>query len=67
MTLAELKRQAKINTNIRPDGTLEIYLGDKILAEISDGTDNEEFIAEILYDMGYIWNEDGTITERKNR
>ena len=52
-----------INTNIRKDGTLEIYLGQSLLAEIANGKDTEEFVEEILYDMGYIWNEDGTITD----
>ena len=51
-----------INTNLRADGTLEIYLGNLLLAEITDGEQTEEFIEEILNGMGYIWNEDGTIT-----
>ena len=51
-----------INTNLRADGTLEIYLGNLLLAEITDGEQTEEFIEEILNGLGYIWNEDGTIT-----
>lgn len=52
-----------INTNLRADGTLEIYIGNFLLAEISDGEQTEEFIEDILNGMGYIWNEDGTITK----
>lgn len=52
-----------INTNLRADGTLEIYCGNYLLAEITDGEQTEEFIEEIINGMGYIWNEDGTITK----
>ena len=52
-----------INTNLRADGTLEIYYGNSLLAEITDGEQTEEFIEEILNGMGYIWNEDGTTTK----
>lgn len=52
-----------INTNLRADGTLEIYLGNSLLAEIPNGEQTEEFVEEILNGMGYTWNEDGTITK----
>lgn len=52
-----------ISTNLREDGTLEIYLGNSLLVEISNGELTEEFVEEILNGMGYTWNEDGTITK----
>ena len=52
-----------INTNLRADGTLEIFCGNSLLAEISDGEQTEEFIEGVLNGMGYTWNEDGTITK----
>lgn len=48
------------------DNTLIIHKGSTILAEIEDGKAEESFVEDILYGMGYIWNLDGTITERKN-
>lgn len=52
----------RVSTNLRDDGTLEIFIGDRLLTEISDGREDEDFIKEILNDMGYVWNEDGTLT-----
>ena len=46
------------------DNTLVIYLDSAILAEIEGGRADEDFVEDILYGMGYIWNNDGTITER---
>lgn len=55
-----------ISTNIRADGTLEIYLGNRLFVEVADGRDNdEEFVEDILYGMGYEWLEDGTIRPLK--
>lgn len=51
-----------VSTNLREDGTLEIFVGDAILATIENGKEDENFIEDVLYGMGYIWNEDGTIT-----
>lgn len=44
----------EISTNIRPDGTLEIYRGgNKIIAEIEDGREDKDFVDEVLTGMGY--------------
>lgn len=53
----------KINTNLREDGTLEIFLGNALLAEIADGSTQEDFVEEVLDKMGFIWHPDGTITK----
>lgn len=50
-----------VSTNLREDGTLEIFVGNAILATIENGKEDEDFIEDVLYGMGYIWNEDGTI------
>lgn len=50
-----------ISTNLKEDGTLEIYCDNTLLAEIENGTNSEEFIENVLYGMGYKWNSDGTI------
>lgn len=44
-----------INVNLREDGTLEIYDGRAILAEISDVTEDEidDLVEEYLYESGY--------------
>lgn len=52
-----------ISTNLREDGVLEIHCGDELLCTIQDGKDEEDFVEDILYGMGYCWNEDGTITQ----
>ena len=54
----------KVNTNLREDGTLEIYVGNTLLATIEDGRKDEKFIEEVLDGMGYIWNKDGTISRK---
>ena len=50
-----------VSTNLREDGTLEIFVGNAILATIENGKEDDDFIEDVLYGMGYIWNEDGTI------
>lgn len=50
-----------INTTIRTDGTLEIYLGNRLLAEVSDRSKDAEAIEDILYRMGYVWKRNGHI------
>lgn len=50
-----------ISTNLRADGTLAIYLGDRLFVEVEDGRNTEEFISDVLYGMGYEWLLDGTI------
>lgn len=50
-----------INTHIREDGVLEIYRGNRLFVEIKDGKNDEDFIKDVLYGMGYHWREDGTI------
>ena len=52
-----------VSTNINARGELEIYLDNCLLATITDGEDTEEFIEDILYGMGYIWNKDGTVSK----
>lgn len=54
----------KVNTNLREDGTLEIYVGNTLLATIENGRKDEKFIEDVLDDMGYIWNKDGTISRK---
>jgi hypothetical protein len=61
MTIAE-KNEYVINTNLRENGVLEIYHGNKLLCCVGDGTNDETFVENILYGLGYQWNEDGTIT-----
>ena len=53
-----------INTVLREDNVLEIYLGNRLLVEVTDGRKDEWFIEEILYAMGYEWLQDGTIKIR---
>lgn len=50
-----------ISTNMKDDGTLEIYLGNRLFVEVVDGRDDEEFVEDVIYGMGYEWLEDGTI------
>ena len=52
-----------ISTNLRDDGVLEIYHGDELMCTIEDGRADEDFVEDVLYRMGYQWNEDGTITQ----
>ena len=54
----------KVNTNLREDGTLEIYVGNTLLATIENGRKDEKFIEDVLDGMGYIWNKDGTISRK---
>lgn len=53
--------QDVINTNMKDDGTLEIYLGNRLFVEVADGRDDEAFVEDVIYGMGYEWLEDGTI------
>ena len=52
-----------ISTNLREDGVLEIYHGDELMYTVGDGRTDEDFVEDILYGLGYQWNEDGTITK----
>ena len=53
-----------INTHIRElDGVLEIYHGNELLATVKDGKNTERFVEDVLFGMGYNWNEDGTISK----
>jgi hypothetical protein len=56
-----------INTHIKDDGTLQIFIGNAILAEISNGKNDKDFIENVLNDMGYKWNDDGTISEMERK
>ena len=50
-----------VNTVLRTDGVLEIYVGNRLFVEIEDGRSDEAFIEDVLYDMGYGWVVYGTI------
>lgn len=54
-----------ISTSLKEDGTLEIYLGNRLFVEVAGGRDDEDFIEDIIYGMGYKWLEDGTICPLK--
>ena len=47
----------QISLNLREDKTLEIYVGDSLAAEISDGRLDMEFVKEILEGLDYEINE----------
>lgn len=53
-----------VNTILRTDGVLEIYVGNRLLVEVADGKSDAAFIEDVLYSMGYDWLEDGTIHPR---
>ena len=64
----ESLKEEKINYNVDDNGVLHIYLGDKILSDVSDcgGMDDHhllELVADTLYGLGYDWKEDGTISK----
>ena len=56
-----------VSTNLREDGTLEIYHGDELMCAIGkchgDERMDEDFVEDVLYGLGYQWNEDGTLTK----
>ena len=54
-----------INTFLHEDKTLDIYDDNQLLATIENGRDDEDFIEDILFGMGYVWHEDGTVTKIK--
>lgn len=53
-----------VNTVLRTDGVLEIYVGNRLLVEVTNGRSDEWFIADVLHAMGYDWLQDGTIASR---
>ena len=53
-----------VNTILRSDGVLEIYVGNRLLVEVTDGRSDEWFIDEVLHAMGYKWLQDGTIQHK---
>lgn len=53
-----------VNTVLRTDGVLEIYVGNRLFVEVADGRSDEKFIEDVLYGMGYDWLPDGTIRPR---
>ena len=53
-----------VNYYLDEKGTLKIFVGNCILAEIEDGEEDESFVEDILNGMGYIWNEDGTLIQK---
>lgn len=56
-----------VNTNLKDNGTLEIYVGNALLAEIENGRDDKDFVEDVLAGMGYTWLEDGTIYSIEQR
>lgn len=68
--LKEEKSTDKINYNVDDNGVLHIYLGNRILSDVSDcgGMDDHhllKLVSDTLYGLGYDWNEDGTISPLK--
>lgn len=53
-----------VNTILRADGVLEIYVGNRLFVEVENGRSNEDFVEDIIYGMGYDWLHDGTIRKR---
>ena len=53
-----------VNTILRTDGVLEIYVGNRLLVEVTDGRSDEWFVEDVLNAMGYEWLQDGTIQHR---
>ena len=53
-----------VNTILRTDGVLEIYVGNRLFVEVADGRSDEDFIEDVIYGMGYDWLHDGTIKKR---
>lgn len=53
-----------VNTVLRTDGVLEIYVGNRLFVEVEDGRSDKDFIEDVLYGMGYYWLADGTILPR---
>ena len=56
----------QISLNLREDKTLEIYVGDSLAAEISDGRLDMEFAKEILEGLDYEINESSFILTSRN-
>ena len=53
-----------VNTVLRADGVLEIYVGNRLFVEVEDGRRYDDFIEDVIYSMGYDWLHDGTIKKR---
>ena len=53
-----------VNTVLRTDGVLEIYVGNRLFVEVEDGRSDEDFIEDVIFGMGYDWLHDGTIKKR---
>ena len=53
-----------VNTVLRTDGVLEIYVGNRLFVEVADGRSDDEFVEDVLYGMGYDWLPDGTVRPR---
>lgn len=58
----EVMGENVVNTTMRGT-TLVIFIGECIFAEVSDGREDEDFIEDVLYGLGYEWLEDGTLYE----
>ena len=58
----------KVNYILGDDGMLTIYLGYRVLAEISEckcesEKELEDLVEDVLLGMGYKWNMDGSVEE----
>ena len=65
-SLKEDQSKEVISYDVDNNGTLHIYLGSKILSDVSDcsGKTQEEIeviVEDTLNDLGYVWLEDGTV------
>ena len=54
----------QITTNLRDDNALEIYIDNKIVAEIADGKNDPAFIDDVLIGMGYKIFDKDDLTKR---
>lgn len=59
--------EAVISTYLNEDGQLEIYYGAELISTISDVVEGQrnKLIEDVLWHMGYVWNDDGTVSERE--
>ena len=53
-----------VNTWLRTDRVLEIYVGNRLFVEVENGRSDKDFVEDILYSMGYDWLPNGTIKKR---
>lgn len=61
---------SQVSYHTDENGILRIFYGNKILAEISQcesktNVELENMVSEVLADMGYTWQYDGTLTRNE--